>query len=232
VELRRQLQELSKGKDFALSSQQEQLSTFQACLLSVSSRAREASEAGDVALLVAHTDITATFAAIKLQPPPLLPQEDAELQENVAARLSSLAGELRAEQAMTLSCWQSGGSWSARPCSLPTRASNSLLEVFPPGWCDSPAAGAQAITSSATDLPAAGGAQRHRGELAGLAGPVAGPLGGIRHGGGGPWRGVRAACGRFRRRRPRKPLEGMRGDGLPGKPRRAGGSGIRCNGFA
>jgi hypothetical protein len=82
--LRCKLQQLRKDKDIILTNQQDQLLTFQACLASVSSRAREAAtHPGDATVVVAHTDIAATLAAMKKQPPLMVPQEDAELQFDI-----------------------------------------------------------------------------------------------------------------------------------------------------
>ena len=76
-----ELTQLGKAKAFVLDEQQEQLAAAHQHLMSATARGRNVlAEAGDVELLMANAEITASLAALEKQAPALQPQENAEVQ--------------------------------------------------------------------------------------------------------------------------------------------------------
>ena len=74
-----ELGQLHKTKAFTLTEQRDRLRIFQACLESSVQRAMSIVQSGNTELLVARTDIKATFEALEKQPLLLKPQMDCVL---------------------------------------------------------------------------------------------------------------------------------------------------------
>ena len=74
-----ELGQLHKTKAFTLTEQRDRLRIFQACLESSVQRAMSTVQSGNTELLVARTDIKATFEALEKQPLLLKPQMDCVL---------------------------------------------------------------------------------------------------------------------------------------------------------